>query len=125
MNIYTEASKRPPEATVRGPPQGQRRFSFRSFSTSSPHVHACCYIDVLMYLLVCAGHIYQTTNARRADAAGLHLPAAHRVPGRHAEDMRAGELDEPPPALPAHHRQDQRALRRHEEAPGRRRRRLQ
>ena len=73
---------------------------------------------------------------RRADAAGVHLPDAQRLPGRHAEDMRPGERHAPPAAVhapAAARRQGSRALRRRrvhrrpgrrEEAP-RRRRRLQ
>jgi len=37
----------------------------------------------------------------RADAAGVHLPDAQRLPGRHAEDMRPGERHAPPAAVHA------------------------
>ncbi len=64
----------------------------------------------------------------RADAAGVHLAAAERVPGADAEDMREGERHGPPAAVQARLQrrqdgQDHRALgrRRREEAPRRRR----
>ena len=37
----------------------------------------------------------------RADATGVHIADARRVPERHAEDMRQGERHAPPSPLPA------------------------